>query len=266
MDHVTRIVQLAAYGDIFAALPIAKALADRGGRVQWVVQEKFANVLEGATYVDPIAWPGHRKDLAGAVEFARRQEPADAEVLVIQVDRNTEPAPGPCRDYLHEPWVRAGMGEQFGRLPLALDGRDPVREAGLIDRVLFRDGRPNMLLNTRSNSSPYPDRAGLARWARETFGRFNVVDISDLRAARVYDVLGLMERSAVLLSVDTCSLHLSNACGIPTVGLVNDCPYLSTPARGHWIARVPYEASLTYDGRRHIERHVLHTLSPRRVG
>lgn len=262
---VVQIIQLAAAGDILNVLPIAQYLRSQYFTVRMVVRPEYAPLLEGVGYVEPWVFDGSRHDVAGAI-LATEHLPA-ARRLVTQVDCNPEPCCG-AETFIHEQWMRAGMGDAWGTLPLEFDRRDRVREAALVASLLDADdGRPVLLTNFMAQSAPYAPGPLIAAWLAHRWGEtFQIVDLSEVRAERLYDLLGVYERADVLLTVDTATLHLAYATGTPTIAIVNDKPFLAPPSRPHWIERLSYTESATRAGVARIDAAIEQMLEWREMG
>jgi len=57
------VISLRSNGDIINLLPLLKFVSDKRGKpVQLVVHPKFAGVLDGVAYVQPIIWAGDMED------------------------------------------------------------------------------------------------------------------------------------------------------------------------------------------------------------
>jgi len=117
------------------------------------------------------------------------------------------------------------------RLPLLFDRRNPKREADLLAKLYppALRKKPLLLTNFTGISSPfgflpelYPT---LHRFARD----FHTVDLGNVRAHRIFDLLGVYEAAAGLLTSDTATLHLAHAS--PT-------PYIAFSVDG-WTGSVP---------------------------
>lgn len=232
------IVQLGRLGDIVNVLPIAWELEGQGHRCHWMVQECYAPMMEGVTYLDPVLWTGDIEDVPGAAgELARNHSP----ILVTQTygrrgfKRQSE-------SFAREAWRLAGFDDLWDSLPLIFDNRSESREAALVKRYA-PDDAPLILTATSGHSSPFGEwNLFFGEIEKRWGGQCRIVDLTPIRAERPYDLLGLMDKAAILISVDTMPLHLGYASRVPTVGLVADgpTPWHGTAMRKHWMARVPY--------------------------
>lgn len=141
-------------------------------------------------------------------------------------------------------WKHAGFASHFEdveNFPLVIDQRDPVREQALCDTLPLA-GKPALLVNVKGGiSSPYKDADRFMEMVRANWSHlYHVIDLSTVRAHRIYDLLGLFDRACLLITSDTATLHLAAASSIPVIALVNDIDWLGTQPRCHCIYRVRY--------------------------
>ena len=106
--------------------------------------------------------------------------------------------------------------------PLVFDKRDARRELDLYNRMPH--DKPLLLCNLSSSvSSPFPQGGEILANVRGMFeSMFEIVDLSQIFADRIYDLLGLMDRASALVSIDSAQLHLVAATDIPVIAIVND--------------------------------------------
>ena len=235
-------VQLGRFGDIINLLPLMWSDSIKGVRNSLVVASEFSSVLDGVSYVNPVIWPGHYADIAGGVQFA---EIKGLNWVCTQVNGGTELVKeftyGPAglssaitTSYQKESWRVAGRLKEWDNCyPLVFDRRDKVREELLVDQWIPKrrttKNKPKvLLLNSGGKSSPFPQEFLLHEIIHLKFRRkFHIVDLSRIRAERIYDLLALYERAYCLVSTDTATLHLARACPkLPVFALVNDHPLL----------------------------------------
>lgn len=55
-----------------------------------------------------------------------------------------------------------------------------------------------------------------------------IVDLSQIKAERIYDLLGLMDKAVCLVAADSAPLHLARASNVPVCALINDKPILAS--------------------------------------
>ena len=243
-------ILLGRYGDLIQMLPAFKVLRDRHGKKPVVyVGAEYASVFDGVSYVEPrivnLPWVDGTPRARGIAEMEHpwvsalqfwndSKEQFKSEVgrraRVIQCQGSDWMIDGEkWPDYGSAMWNIAGFTrEQMLTLPLEFDQRDGNREAELAKPFLHRF-KPTILFNWKGVSSPFPHapefQCALAKFRQ----KFHLVDLSTIKAHRIYDLLGLYDRAAALVTVDTATLHLAHASGIPCVSFT----------RGDWSGSVP---------------------------
>jgi hypothetical protein len=127
------------------------------------------------------------------------------------------------------------------RHPLVLDKRDLTREQFLVSR-LVTGNKPLLLLNVScGKSSPFPSRhvfqrAILRRWS----GEFECLDLCKVKAGRVFDLLGLLDRAKSLITTDTAVLHVAAASQVPVIALVHNATFRATAPRCNCVLKMTY--------------------------
>jgi len=240
VSHPSVFVMLGRYGDICNVLPMLKAEADAGRRPTLVVSKDFADILDGVSYVDRIVWEGAYDQLPDALRWLKRSKGIHAPV-VCQFHRHPFDKARLTDSYQREVWRLAGRLAQFeGRSQLLFDNRDAGRERALCwEIVKDRDDNPMIVLVAlESASSPIPDETKKSIMAaiRARFSKAFVVDLSAIKAERIYDLLSVYEMSSCLVSADTAHLHLSRDSKVPVVALINDGWRGSVPNRNVQLA------------------------------
>jgi hypothetical protein len=238
-------VLLGANGDLCAMLPYFKAEAERtGAPVPVLVAEQYAPLFEGVSYAVPVSCPAGFQDLMQAMKWLRAEMP-DVPVKVIQYHGRHHETGMPS--FLDEMWYQAGAWKDWEKQPLVFDKRDAEREDALALKILGnpwisakRDHKspfgvisfksvearkPTILVGTKGRSSPFLHAAQLIKRLRSEFGKTHqIVNLDRVKAHRVYDLLGLYDRAAALVSIDTVHLHLSRASSVPVFALARDYP------------------------------------------
>lgn len=248
------VVELGRFGDIVNILPVLQRIYERVGKPRLMVSREFASLLDGVSYVEPHVVDFPNSDLKQAVELARRQYP---NVLVTQIwgsnwiQEKKEPS------YNKESWRLSGFVSHFNDPAWRpyFDRRDREAEKALVDRCRGM-GKPMLLINiTKSVSSPFPQGSIIKdAIVMEFSSTCQIVDLAEFRLRRIYDLLGLMDEAAALVSIDTSALHLAAATNIPVVALVNPVPWQGTILRFNCIERITYsEATANH-------RHVLNAV------
>lgn len=122
--------------------------------------------------------------------------------------------------------------------PLIFDNRDKKREEDLIKRV-FRTGKPKLLVNlSGGGSSPFGNDGEILQVLRK-FQNFEVINLQQVGAHRVYDLLGLFDRAVGMITVDTATLHLAGASSMPYVAYIANGGGGSIP-KGNCVLGIRY--------------------------
>lgn len=237
----TAVMTLGRYGDIMVSLPIAYHLwKTTGVKPAFITGDECHSILDGVNYVEKVRYIGHYSDLTGAISTLK---PRFKKLLVAQMYGN-HGAKRVTDSFCKDAWAQAGMLPIHGKVPLVFDNRDSQREAELVKQHI-KPGL-NLLLNLSGHSSPFPEAAALTadiyrRWEKV----FNIVDLSKIKAARIYDLLGLYDAAQVLVTSDTATLHLAGASKIPAIELIADTPELWYGSRraGNCVKAVRYQES-----------------------
>jgi hypothetical protein len=253
-------VALGKHGDLAIALPMFKAVADEMGKPPIViVSDEFASTLEGASYVRP--WVVNYHWWRGVGPARKLAESVGLRATVLKFwdePGHSPPTPlGPGRkitltihgqqrvvnaedwdSYQSSQWRYAGFTvEQMMSWPLVFDRRNPQRESFLRAKV-FKTNLPKMLVNCNaSGTSPF-------KWNNLVMSMvanigFEVIDLAKIRAHYIFDLLGLYDYSAGMITSDTATLHLAAASKIPYIAFINDGGAGSVP-RGNCILSVRY--------------------------
>ncbi len=255
-------VQLGRFGDVILLLPAFLEIYKRTGfKPNVVVSEEYSSVLDGASYVTPhplgLHWWG---GIPMAKEYARKLWGR----AIVPAWWNDKECPIPleyrgnfvlqCHGHEHgvnlalwqnfmtSMYSRAGFTrEEMLRLPLVFDRRNPDREAELIAKLYPPAMRKKRLLITNFSgiSSPFawtPEiHPVLYRFARH----FHIVDIGNVRAHRIFDIIGVMEIAAGMLHCDSAPLHLAHATSTPYIGFQAD-GWTGSDCRGNCVLSMRY--------------------------
>lgn len=226
------VVSLRRNGDIICLLPALHGMSLSMRRpVRLVVHNDFVPLLDGVSYVEPVPWHGSWEEPLTA---AAKHRACNAQVFGQGL------APDTFREnFAMLAWKKVGI-EWNRHHPLEFDQRDLHREAGLASAV-FKTGKPKILLKLHGYSSPFPHEQMVREMLSVHFSdKAEVVDLDKVKAHRIYDLIGLMDRAACLVSVDTCALWLAHASKVPLVGFVNGTGFAASPPRGNQILRMDY--------------------------
>lgn len=214
-------IQLGRAGDIINILPAIPLLEKKYGRITLMVSRDYSSLLDGISYCNVDVFQDRFENINQAVAIARQRYD---KVLVSSVYGHGWNVPHGTPSFCIESWKMIGLEHEFGKHPLIFDRRSPEREQALISQ--FPQDKPWILYCGTGHSSPFKHadllEQGLARFS----DRFHIINIGKIRAERFYDILGLMDRAACLVTIDSGPLHLARASRVPVVALVTDIPTL----------------------------------------
>ena len=232
-------VQLGKVGDILNLLPVLHTEHSRGEKPGLMVAREFASVLDGISYVDKHIYEGPYHEVGNACEQAKL---INGEWVCTQVNCSTEAVKqyvyGPARletavttSFQKESWRVAGRLKDWDSQPeLLFDLRDKEREFKLASYWTPRKSKcKHVLYSLGGVSSPFPYAKVVRELLRAKFhgSKWNLVDLAEVKAERIYDLLGLYERAHCLIATDSAPLHLARACSqLPVLAFANDKPLL----------------------------------------
>ena len=207
-------LQLGKIGDVLSILPILHhEFLTTGVKPTIVIGREYASILEGVSYVEQCIWKGDIGDLAGAILFAKKRF---SDVIVLQTHANNMPIQHRTPSFQLDQWQRAGCVEHFEEWPLVFDRREITREPVSLSPM------PYILFADHSQSSPFPQKEELSAMLKAEFPNHQIFRLSEIRVDRFYDLLGLFDRAAALVTVETAHIHLSKASPVPTFVLAAD--------------------------------------------
>ena len=212
------------YGDIIHSLPAVYEYHRRTGeRVRFTSAGEFTSVLEGCSYIDAIAAPVPWVNLNDILGYARRMHPEDE--FIVMACYGKEYSPGYlCHSYLRDSWRLSQCPQPPETQALVFDRRSPEREQALRVQLGIRKGRPYVLVALEGKSSPFPVGSMVMQDLQLSLS-MDVIDLSSVRCERVYDLLGLMEHAAALVTIDTMHLHMAAAVPeLPVYALICNGP------------------------------------------
>lgn len=234
-------VVMGRYGDLINLLPVWRDVAATNGKPAVLVSSQFADVFEGVSYVDAIPVSGGYDDIQPAIREGRRRF---KEVTVCQVHARGW-NPGRMADhYNQDAWRLAGYLPRWSdpTLRLEFDRRNFARERQLIEKHWPKTNLPVLVVNARAGfSSPFPEWQEFQDHLQSVCrGKFEILDVGGIRAARLFDLLGLMDLAAGVISIDTATLHLAGASTAPTIALLSPAgPWRQTGERQPWLLSFP---------------------------
>lgn len=209
---------LGRFGDVINLLPVVREYAMATGTKPLVmIGAEFASLLEGVSYAEPLIWRAPWQNCVEAEAAVRASRP-DLDVVNCAVYGVGYHFKRQSTNYQREAWRLSGTRTPWGRLPLVFDQRDPAREK---DQLFGVTSQPFVVTCFSGVSTPFHAGAEVNRAIRDA--GFTVVDVSALKAKRIYDLLGLLERAAALVVSDTSLMHLAAAVpSLPVISLVSD--------------------------------------------
>lgn len=236
------VVCLGRYGDLIGILPILQHINDHYGKPALMVSREFAGLLEGVGYVDPVIVDLKNNQLLPALDMARKKFKFVINAQVwgdgFHQERLTE-------SFNMEAWFQCGMLPQFynDAMRPVFDRRDTKRESEFMAKTMHVDGRPMIAVALRNSvSSPWSGGEAIQKAIEREFGQtHNIYDLQAHRATVIYDLLGVLESSVCLVSVDTGMLHLAAATNVWTVALTNPKEWLGSIPRCNLIDCMSYE-------------------------
>lgn len=234
------VIQGGRFGDIINTLPIVKKLHDDGENPHLIVSREFAPILDGVSYVTPCIQDYPWVEIDRATRVAQSQF---TKVLRLQLYGKGHVQERRTASFNMEQWREAGLLGDFHNPEMrpVFDKRDAQREA-LVLAKLFRTNKPKIVTNlTKAASSPFRNGPMLLSVIRNAFkATHEVVEVGNLKLHRIYDLLGVIEQAALLISVDTATLHLAAATTTPVIALVNDAPWLGSVVRYNDVGTLCY--------------------------
>jgi hypothetical protein len=238
-------IHLGKYGDLMVLMPGWKHSFDKTGiRPLVMVSQEFANLFDGVSYVRPWAVPLHWYGECGKARIIADKEFGAENVTFPKWwdDPTFVPPPVPSekvnltiRDkkvcvpkkswfsYMSSQWTSAGFDIDRLFEPVVFDRRDMAREQKLVADT-FKTRNPKILVccQKSGSSSPFPFEPEVHALLRKYSDTHEVVDISTLKAHRIYDLLGLYDRAALLITSDTATLHLASSSFIPYIAFIQN--------------------------------------------
>ncbi len=258
-------VHLGRFGDIIIMLPALKRIHDQTGiRPVMMSCDEFGSVLEGCSYVRPwlvsgLSW--NRDVQACYVEALKWYShvivpkwwdcpglepppPAKGEHELVWLKHQGRDIHVPKEDwesYQFSQWKACGFTKaQLLEWPLVFDRRSPERETELSRHYMGMAGKkPYVLYNFSGISNPVSFEPEIMRALAPIRRHFEMIDLSRIRAHRIYDLLGLYDRAACLITGDTSTLHLAAASPVPMIALLANDGAGSIP-RGNTVLKLRY--------------------------
>jgi len=260
------LILLGRNGDLIQVSSCWKAIYDRTGmRPIIIVCEEYKAVLEGMSYITPHPIPGHWYGaIPTAQQLARDKYGGGTLVQFWQVPPKHEDTIGwqgrrwaTIQSHGHNWGVNLDLDPDYGtsmarrcgfsseewmKLPVVFDKRNPEREAALCQSLLSRK-KPSLLYNFAGISSPFAHTAEVLAVLRSFSNAFHLVNLGGIKAGKIFDLLGLMDRAALMITTDTATLHLAAASKIPYIALTVD-GWTSSRPKGNVQLEIKYSQAM----------------------
>lgn len=213
------------FGDICHSLPAVYEYAQRTGtRPRFTAAKEFASILDGCSYIEPYAADVPWARIQDIIAYAKRMFPAD-DFQVMACYGIDYPMTYRCWSFLRDSWRLSSCPTPPESQPLVFDWRNSTRETILKRSLGIGESDKFVLVSLFGKSSPFNQPHLLLSDIQTARPDLKIVNISNVRAERVYDLIGLMEQATALVTIDTLHLHLSAAVpNLPLLALICDGP------------------------------------------
>jgi ADP-heptose:LPS heptosyltransferase len=215
-------IALGKCGDVFNILAILhKRFQETGEKQTLIISKDYCDLLEGCSYITPDIFDGTFGQLKEAVRYAKQKYDA---VTILQVYGDGFDVQKRTPSFVFDQWERAGFGvsQHFAEWPLVFDNRSPEREAKLIRRIANKN--PFILVADNGESSPFVQINDLCSLLADNFPDHDIIRLSQIRAEKFYDFIGLYDRAVCVVATETAHLHLVRAAKVPVIALATDKP------------------------------------------
>jgi hypothetical protein len=203
------------YGDIIHSLPAVWEYTQRTGETaRMTVAAEFAHLIEGCSYIEGHAAQAPWVDINAITGQARRAFPND-DFCVMACYGKDYSSGYDCHSFLRQSWKLSGCPRPPETQPLVFDQRSKQREHELLANCGLNQNQKFILVSIAGKSSPFPHGQQLLADVKAARPDCQVIDLSAIKAQRVYDLLCLFEHAEALVTIDTMHLHLSAA--VPTL-------------------------------------------------
>lgn len=234
-------VTVGRYGDLCNTLSLVLHDYQQGNQPTVVVGDEWSGLMDGVGYADCLKWHGSYAKPLLAKTWAESLKRFD-EIYVPQCygqmfDRQ-------CSNFCEEAYRLVGLRHLWGQLPLVFDRRNRARENALGLKYTPDYTKSTVLVATKGISHPFPYRDELWQALQPLSATHELIDLSEIKANRFYDLLGFMERAQYLVTVDTGILHLARALPLlPVITLIpgNGQSWDVAPRFKEHIARIYFD-------------------------
>jgi hypothetical protein len=217
MDASECFIMTGKLGDCVNVLPLLKLQWIKTGEpTKLIVSKRYASIVEGLDYVEPIVFDGEFDELERAVTEAKQQF---KRVIPLQVYGKNFPFDHRHHSFAIDQWARAGMAHLWG-------GQD--LDVGAVGDSICKSDlgklKGAILVADKSESSPFPHVEKLITRLKAEFQERQIVRLSEIKLPRFRDMVGVYDSAALLIATETAHLHLSAASQTPTIALATDKP------------------------------------------
>lgn len=205
-----------------------------------VIAQQYHELLEGCKYIHPLVWHGDFTECNQALETIKKNFP-DHEIINCSVYGKDLKVDRRSYSFLLDAWRFSQCPVPWGRLKPSFDKRDSKREDELLKHFDL-DGKPLILTALSGTSSPFYRSKELVKNLTDQLPEFQVTDISNYKADRLFDLLALYEKAFCLIAIDSAPLHLAAAIpSLPVISLITDQPaWYRSSWRSNHILRMLY--------------------------
>jgi len=232
-------IQLGRFGDLILLLPAFKEWRDRTGLPTPVISSmEFGTVLEGISYVQATLMSVHwHHDLKAVTSIVRARTPNAICTQLHGAGVGAEP--DAFSSFSISMWNRTGLAALYHELPLVFDLRNKRREQELVDGF-YGKRKPLLLVCFESYTSPFDWENNIMQMLHAMGDKFQILRTSAVKAYRVFDLLGLMDIAAGMITIDTMTLHLAAATTMPYIAFVRGDGQSGSIPKGNCVLKVQY--------------------------
>lgn len=232
------LVMLGRYGDICNGLAICDALEID----TMAVSKEYADIMEGQSFIQPLVLEHAYHEIPAAMKTVKEMgyEPILAQWYCSGTNLNLTPS------YQTECWRLAGCLGKFNAKISVFDQRSTDRETAL-NKKLNPECKPMILIAGHGLSSPTHVLASMPQVLERKYPGHCIIDLSKHKFDRVYDVIGIMENSVMLVTIDTVFLHLAReAPRCPVIAYLND-GFMGSIPPPNTVCSVRYKDAASFD-------------------
>lgn len=239
-------IMLGRTGDIISLLPALKYESERlNEKIKLVCSSEFIGVVDGCSYIEPIVWNGDFKKPANAINWIKKTYP-EYRVINCSVCAEDMKIEKDGWSFNRDIWIKSKIQTPPYSHELLFDNRNKLREKELLKKYNIPKDKKIITLAMSGISSPFKDASILKQELEQRCNDFLFIDISNIKAERIYDIIAIFEMSSAIIATDSAPLHLSNAVKIPVIALVEDGNtnwHQSSWNKNHTL-RIPYSKAI----------------------